>query len=120
MKYQYRIRHDNSWSGWLSVVEGAGFNAVAWFKRREDAEKWKQEKEDEAQRLKERLTLIKTGQIKEVYFERVFNLGNYETFRLGLHASVGPGQTVEAVIEDLDAFMLKVRKEKIRKNGREA
>jgi hypothetical protein len=35
--------------------------------------------------------MIKTEQIREVYFERVFNLGNYETFRLGLHATVGPG-----------------------------
>jgi hypothetical protein len=50
-------------------------------------------------------------QITEVYFERVFNLGNYETFRLGLHATVGPTQTPEQVIAELDAFTLKMRKE---------
>jgi hypothetical protein len=33
----------------------------------------------------------KNVKIKEVYFERVFNLGNYETFRIGLHGTVGPG-----------------------------
>jgi hypothetical protein len=55
-----------------------------------------------------------SGQIKEVYFERVFNLGNYETFRLGLHATVGPGQTAEAVVAELDAFTLKMRKERVK------
>jgi hypothetical protein len=60
--------------------------------------------------------MIKTEQIKEVYFERVFNLGSYETFRLGLHATVGPGQTAEAVIADPDAFTLKMRKKRIRSN----
>jgi hypothetical protein len=64
--------------------------------------------------------MIKTGQIKEVSFERVFNLGNYETFRLGLHATIGPGQTAEAVIADLDAFTLKMRKERIISGGKEA
>jgi hypothetical protein len=63
--------------------------------------------------------MLKKGEIREVYFERVFNLGNYETFRLGLHATVGPGQTVEEVIADLDVFTLKMRKETIRKSGRE-
>ena len=51
-------------------------------------------------------------QISEVYFERVFNLGNYETFRLGLHATVGPKQEPEKVIEALDEFALKVRNKK--------
>jgi hypothetical protein len=59
--------------------------------------------------------MIKTEQIKEVYFERVFNLGNYETFRLGLHATIGPGQTAESVVAELDAFTLKMREKQIRK-----
>jgi hypothetical protein len=63
--------------------------------------------------------MIETKQIKEVYFERVFNLGNYETFRLGLHATIGPGQTAEAVIADLDEFTLKMRKERIRNSRKE-
>jgi hypothetical protein len=58
--------------------------------------------------------MIKTEQIKEVYFESVFNLGNYEAFRLGLHAAIGPGQTAEDVITGLDAFTLKMQKERIR------
>jgi hypothetical protein len=57
--------------------------------------------------------VLKTGQIKEVYFERVFNLGNYETFRLGLHATVGAGQTVEGVVADLDAFTMKIRNKRM-------
>jgi hypothetical protein len=56
------------------------------------------------------VTMIKTEQIKEVYFERVYNLGNYETYRIGLHATIGPGQTAAAVIADLDAFTLRMRK----------
>jgi hypothetical protein len=57
--------------------------------------------------------MITTDQIKEVYFERCFNLGNYETFRVGLHATVGPGQTAEEVVNELDKFTVKVR------NGRD-
>jgi hypothetical protein len=58
--------------------------------------------------------MIKTEQIKEVYFERVFNLGNYETFRLGLHATIAPGQTTEQVIADLDEFTLKMRNNRMK------
>ena len=57
-------------------------------------------------------------QVKEVYFERVFNLGNYETFRLGLHATVGPKQTVDEVVSELDDFIVKVRNRRVKgKNG---
>lgn len=55
MKYQYKLRQDTSWSGWWAVVKGVDgtdetyFDAMAWFRRREDAELWKREKE-EAQR----------------------------------------------------------------------
>lgn len=49
------------------------------------------------------------AQIKEVYYERVFNLGNYETFRIGLTATVGPKQDPDEVIEALDAYTVKVR-----------
>jgi hypothetical protein len=61
--------------------------------------------------------MLKDEQIKEVYFERVFNLGNYETFRLGLHATVGPKQTAEGLIADLDAFTLKMRNERKQKGN---
>lgn len=47
--------------------------------------------------------------IREVYMERVFNLGNYETFRLGLHATVGPKDDLEKVVAQLDEYILKVR-----------
>jgi hypothetical protein len=42
--------------------------------------------------------MISSNQIKEVCFERVFHLGNYESFRVGLTATVGPEQTAEEVI----------------------
>jgi hypothetical protein len=57
--------------------------------------------------------MIKAQQITEVYFERVFNLGNYETFRIGLHATVGPKQTPEQVIDDLDDFVLVLRRRRV-------
>ena len=43
--------------------------------------------------------------INEVYFERVFNLGNYETFRLGLRANQKP----EEVVKELDEMTVKIR-----------
>jgi len=52
-------------------------------------------------------------QINEVYFERVFNLGNYETFRLGLRATVGPKQNPEDVVAQLDDFTMKMRNQKV-------
>jgi len=57
---------------------------------------------------------VKTEQIREVYFERVFNLGNYETFRLGLHATIVPGQTVEKMVQELDEFTVNIRNKKIK------
>jgi len=61
---------------------------------------------------------IKAEQVREVYFERVFNLGNYETFRLGLHATVLPGQTVESMVQELDEFTVKIRNKKIKERDR--
>ena len=52
-------------------------------------------------------------QIKEVYFEHVFNLGNYETFRLGLTATVGPKQSVVDLIDALDGMTVKMRNRRI-------
>jgi hypothetical protein len=60
--------------------------------------------------------MLKAEQVKEVYFERVFNLGNYETFRLGLHATLGPKQTPEEVVAELDAFTLKMRNERFKRS----
>jgi proteasome assembly chaperone (PAC2) family protein len=53
--------------------------------------------------------MVKSDQIKEVYFERVFNLGNYETIRIGLHATVAAQQTAQEVVQALDAFTVKMR-----------
>jgi len=53
-------------------------------------------------------------QITEVYFERCFNLGNYETFRIGLHATVGPKQTAEEVVSMLDDFTVKIRNKRVK------
>ena len=61
--------------------------------------------------------MTETGKITEVYFERVFNLGNYETFRLGLHATVGQKQSAEDVVAELDAFTLKVRNKRGKQGG---
>jgi hypothetical protein len=46
----------------------------------------------------------------EATFGRVFNLGNYETFRVELKATVGANQTPEAVVEALDAMTVKMHR----------
>jgi len=53
------------------------------------------------------------SEVKEVYFERVFNLGNYETFRIGLTATVGAKQTVDEVVSELDQYSVKLRSKHI-------
>jgi Lhr-like helicase len=57
--------------------------------------------------------------IKEVHFERVFNLGNYETFRIGLTATVGPKQTAEEVAGMLDDFTVKIRNTRVRDKNKD-
>jgi hypothetical protein len=52
--------------------------------------------------------------IKEVYFERCFNLGNYETFRIGLTATVGATEKTEDVVEVLDKFTVTPRNKKMK------
>jgi proteasome assembly chaperone (PAC2) family protein len=51
------------------------------------------------------------GKVKvvEATFGRVFNLGNFETFRVELKATVGPTQTPEDVVEALDEMTVKMR-----------
>jgi len=56
---------------------------------------------------------VVVNQITEVYFERVFNLGNYETLRLGLKATVGANQKPESVVQMLDEFTMKIRSKKL-------
>jgi hypothetical protein len=48
--------------------------------------------------------------VVEATFGRVFNLGNFETFRVELKATIGPGQTPEEVVAALDQMTLKMRK----------
>jgi proteasome assembly chaperone (PAC2) family protein len=50
-----------------------------------------------------------TNQITEAYFERVFNLGGYETIRIGLRSTVGPKQDAEDVVRALDEATVKMR-----------
>jgi hypothetical protein len=51
------------------------------------------------------------GLVTEVSFERVFNLGNYETMRLGLKATVGEGKSPAEILRFLDRYTIKTRKE---------
>jgi hypothetical protein len=46
--------------------------------------------------------------ITEVYFERVFNLGNYETMRMGLKATVAEKKADE-LLKYLSRYTMKVR-----------
>jgi hypothetical protein len=55
--------------------------------------------------------------IKEVYFERCFNLGNYETFRIGLTATVGTKESTEDVVAMLDAFTVKMRNKRMKEKA---
>jgi proteasome assembly chaperone (PAC2) family protein len=49
--------------------------------------------------------------ITEITFGRVFNLGNYETFRVELKATVGPGQTAEELAKALDKATVRIRED---------
>ena len=51
-------------------------------------------------------------EVNEVYFERVFNLGNYETFRIGLRATVGDDQTPQEVAKSLDSMTVKIKNQR--------
>jgi proteasome assembly chaperone (PAC2) family protein len=53
--------------------------------------------------------------VQEAYFERVFNLGNYETCRIGLRATVGAKQTVEDVVAALDEYTVKIKNTHIKR-----
>ena len=48
--------------------------------------------------------------IYEVYFERVFNLGNYETARIGLRATVTEENGVGKTLQALDRATVRYRK----------
>jgi hypothetical protein len=48
-------------------------------------------------------------EITEAYFERVFNLGNYETCRIGLKATIGPDQDAGGVVAALDRATVDMR-----------
>lgn len=48
--------------------------------------------------------------INEVYFERVFNLGNYESCRIGLKATVTENNKVAETLVALDKATVRYRK----------
>lgn len=59
------------------------------------------------------ITEKKTGveqNINEVYFERVFNMGNYETVRIGLRATVTDEFGVAKTLRALDKATVIYRK----------
>jgi hypothetical protein len=61
--------------------------------------------------------MVSNAQVKEVYFERVFNLGNYESFRIGFTATVGPKQSAEKVVAMLDEATVKCRNKRVKEKG---
>ena len=66
------------------------------------------------------MTEEKTGieqNIVEVYFERVFNLGNYETARIGLRATVTDEFGVAKTLQALDKATVRYRKSMEGQNG---
>ena len=48
--------------------------------------------------------------IKEVSFNRKFNLGNYETMDIGLTATIVEGQSVSETLKALDKYTIQYRK----------
>jgi hypothetical protein len=48
--------------------------------------------------------------INEIYFERVFNMGNYETTRIGLRATVTAENGVARTLRALDKATVRYRK----------
>jgi hypothetical protein len=53
--------------------------------------------------------------VTEVYFERVFNLGNYETCRIGLRATIGPKQQIDDVVSMLDDYTVALKNKKVKR-----
>ena len=47
--------------------------------------------------------------MNEVYFERVFNLGNFESMRIGLRATVHGAEEVEKALRALDMATVRYR-----------
>jgi len=47
--------------------------------------------------------------IKEVMFNRKFNLGHYETMDIGLTATLAEGQSTSEVLKALDMYTMKYR-----------
>jgi hypothetical protein len=56
--------------------------------------------------------------IKEVHFERLFNLGNYETVRIGLTATIGTGDDVDDIVRQLDERTVKLRNGEAKARGK--
>ena len=48
--------------------------------------------------------------IKEVSFNRKFNLGNYEMMDIGLVATIIEGQSVSETLKTLDKYTIQYRK----------
>jgi len=48
--------------------------------------------------------------IKEVSFNRKFNLGNYHTMDIGLTATIVEGQSVSETLKALDKYTIQYRK----------
>lgn len=55
--------------------------------------------------------------IKEVHFERIFNLGNYETMRIGLTATIGPNDDVDDIVRQLDERTVMLRNGETKKKA---
>lgn len=53
--------------------------------------------------------------IKQVGYQRVFNLGNYESVRIELHAEINEGESVQDTIDELAREAIVWRKSKERK-----
>lgn len=102
----------------MSEYDGDAISSSEWneAERRDIEEKLdsKKTKSNQVIAYKDVEVIMPEVKIKEVYFERIFNLGNYENFKIGLTASVGPGDTAEDVVIALDKFTLKMRNEHVR------
>lgn len=52
--------------------------------------------------------------VREIYVERVFNLGSYETTRIGMHATVSPGEDPVEVAHKVNDACRRYRQEMTR------
>jgi hypothetical protein len=63
-------------------------------------------------------TVQSTSGITEVRLDRTFNLGNYENIKVGLTASIIPGDDVERIVAEMGERLMHLKKVAVINGGK--